>query len=105
MPRSEKGLVVGLDEPVTLRTADYSSFRSASEEFGRRTPSPVPAKLAMAFAGRVGGELLKLTNSPGVIRPAMIEEELGLERFAVVNDFGAVAHALASLDANAFAHV
>ena len=52
----------------------------------------------MAFAGPVGGEVLKLTNNPWVIRPALMSDRLGVERFTVVNDFGAVAHAVASLD-------
>jgi glucokinase len=101
----DQGRVIALDEPVTLRTADYASFQSAWEEFGRRTLGLVPAEVAMAFAGRTGGELLKLTNSQWVIRPASIQEELGLERFTLVNDFGAVAHAVASLNEDAFAHV
>ena len=56
----------------------------------------------MAFAGPVGGELLKLTNNPWVIRPALMKDKLGVERFTIVNDFGAVAHAVAALDASAF---
>jgi glucokinase len=101
----EQGRVTALDEPLTLRTADYPSFLAAWGEMASRTPGPVPVELAMAFAGRAGGDLLKLTNSAWVIRPATIAEELGLERFAVINDFGAVAHAVASLDRDAFAHV
>jgi glucokinase len=100
-----EGRVIALDQPVTLRTADYSSFHSAWEEFGRQTRGSVPVELAMAFAGRAGGELLKLTNNPWVIHPAMLEEELGLERFTLVNDFGAVAHAVASIDGDAFARL
>jgi glucokinase len=40
-----------------------------------------------------------------VIRPALMSERLGVERFTVVNDFGAVAHAVASLDSSAFTHI
>jgi glucokinase len=101
----DEGRVTGVEEPVTLRTADYHSFRSAWEEFGRRTPRRIPVELGMAFAGPVGGDLLKLTNSPWVIRPATMQKELGLERFTVVNDFGAVAQAVACLEEKAFAHV
>ena len=49
--------------------------------------------------------MLKLTNNPWVIRPALMSERLGVERFTVVNDFGAVAHAVARFDGSAFAHV
>jgi glucokinase len=58
----------------------------------------------MAFAGPVGGELLKLTNNPWVIRPALMHEKLGVERFTIVNDFGAVAYAVATLDGSAYTH-
>lgn len=99
------GRVVELGEPVTLKTSEHASFQTAWEDFGRRAGTPLPDELAMAFAGPVGGELLKLTNNPWVIRPALMSEKLGVERFIVVNDFGAVAHAVAALGENDFRHV
>lgn len=99
------GRVVELSEPVTLKTAEHASFQTAWEEFGRRSGSPLPDELAISFAGPVGGELLKLTNNPWVIRPALMMDQLGVARFTIVNDFGAVAHAVASLDGSAFTHL
>ncbi len=99
------GRVVELGEPVTLKTSEHASFQTAWEEFGRRSGVALPDALSMAFAGPVGGELLKLTNNPWVIRPALMAEKLGVERFTVVNDFGAVAHAVANLDARAYSHL
>ena len=101
----EGGRVAGLSEPVTLKTAEHASFQTAWEEFGRRTGEPLPRELAIAFAGPVGGELLKLTNNPWVIRPALIAEKLGVERYTIVNDFGAVSHAVAALDGSAYTHL
>ena len=100
-----RGRVADLSEPVTLKTAEHASFQTAWEEFGRRTGEPLPRELAIAFAGPVGGELLKLTNNPWVIRPALIGEKLGVERYTIVNDFGAVAHAVGSLDGSAYTHL
>lgn len=97
--------VTDLSEPVTLKTAEHASFQTAWEEFGRRTGEPLPHELAIAFAGPVGGELLKLTNNPWVIRPALIGEKLGVERYSIVNDFGAVSHAVAALDGSAYTHL
>lgn len=94
--------VTNLSEAVTLKTDQHVSFQTAWEEFGRRSGRPLPQELAMAFAGPVGGELLKLTNNPWVIRPALMAEKLAVERFTIVNDFGAVAHAVAALDSNSF---
>jgi glucokinase len=97
--------VTALDEPVTLNTADHGSFQLAWEEFARRSDGDLPPALAISFAGPVGGELLKLTNNPWVIRPALIPEKLGVSDYVVVNDFGAVAHAVAAFDGNAYTHL
>ncbi len=99
------GRVTDLSEPVTLKTAEHASFQTAWEEFGRRVGEPLPRELAIAFAGPVGGELLKLTNNPWVIRPALIGEKLGVERYTIVNDFGAISHAVAALDGSAYTHL
>lgn len=97
--------VAAMDEPVTLKTADHGSFQLAWEEFGRRSDEPLPPALAISFAGPVGGELLKLTNNPWVIRPALISEKLGATDYVVVNDFGAVGHAVAAFDGSAYTHL
>jgi len=98
------GRVVSLGEPVTLKTAEHGSFQLAWEEFGRQNGG-LPNELAIAFAGPVGGEVLKLTNNPWVIRPALIKERLGVDRYVVVNDFGAVAYAVATLPNEHFSHL
>ena len=101
----DAGHVVSLGEPVTLKTAEYASFRTAWEEFGRQSGGELPAALGMAFAGPVGGELLKLTNNPWVIRPALMEEKLGVTEYRIVNDFGAIAFAVAELGEGDFIHL
>ena len=101
----DSGHVVSLGEPVTLRTAEHASFRTAWEEFGRQAGHDLPDALGMAFAGPVGGELLKLTNNPWVIRPALMEEKLGVTRYRIVNDFGAIAHAVAEFGEEHFLHL
>ena len=99
------GRVIDLGEPVTVKTSEFASFQHAWQEFGRRIEEPLPHELAIAFAGPVGGEVLKLTNNPWVIRPALMQEKLGVERFVIVNDFAAIAHAVAGLDSSAYRHV
>jgi glucokinase len=101
----EGGRVIDLGEPVTVKTSEFASFQHAWQEFGRRIEEPRPHELAIAFAGPVGGEVLKLTNNPWVIRPALMQEKLGVERFVVVNDFAAIGHAVAGLDGAAYRHV
>jgi len=99
------GKVVKLGEPVTLKTAEHGSFQLAWQEFGRRSGGELPNELSIAFAGPVGGEMLKLTNNPWVIRPALIKDRLDVDRYTIVNDFGAVAHAVASLPDADFQHL
>jgi glucokinase len=101
----EEGRVVALGEPVTLRTSDHGSFQLAWQEFGRQPGIDLPNELAIAFAGPVGGEVLKLTNNPWVIRPALIKERLDVDRYTIVNDFGAVAYAVATLGDDHFKHL
>ena len=101
----EDGRVVALGEPVTLKTSDHGSFQLAWQEFGRQAGTDLPNELAIAFAGPVGGEVLKLTNNPWVIRPALIKERLDVDRYTIVNDFGAVAYAVATLGDENFKHL
>jgi glucokinase len=99
------GRVVSLGEPVTLRTADHASFQIAWQEFGRVAGIALPDALGMAFAGPVGGDVLKLTNNPWVIRPFLMKERLGVRQYSIVNDFGAVAHAVAQFGPEHFEHL
>ncbi len=94
-----------LDEPCTLKTSDFSSLQGAWEEFRRQSPGPQPRGAAIAFAGPLGGDTLKLTNNEWQIRPASLAGELGVEACNVVNDFGAVAHAVARLPESDFRHI
>lgn len=105
MAEIDDGRVVGLDEPVTLKTSEHGSFQLAWHEFGRRAGIDLPNELAIAFAGPVGGDVLKLTNNPWVIRPALIKERLDVDRYTIVNDFGAVAYAVATLGHEHFRHL
>jgi glucokinase len=101
----EGGRVASLGSICTLKTAEHASLQTAWEEFGERLGKPLPRIAGIAVAGPVQGEVLKLTNNPWVIRPAMVPEKLGVDRFTLVNDFGAVAHAVAQLDDTHFRHV
>lgn len=99
------GNVVSLGEPITLRTAEHGSLQLAWQEFGRRLGEPLPTAAAMAVAGPVGGEIIKFTNNPWIIRPALVHERLGAETHVIVNDFEAVAHAVAHAGPEYFIHL
>lgn len=99
------GRVVALDPPLTLKTGDYATFQSAWEEFARHVGTELPREIAIAFAGPVAGELLRLTNNPWIIQPAQLRSALHVDRFILLNDFGAIAHAVATLGDGEFDHI
>ncbi|HEX6661749.1 MAG TPA: glucokinase [Sphingomicrobium sp.] len=105
MAQVEDGNLISLGDPITLKTAEHASFQLAWQEFGRRAGIELPNELAIAFAGPVGGEVLKLTNNPWVIRPYLMKERLGVDRYTIVNDFGAVGYAVATLGDEHFRHL
>ena len=101
----EDGRVVSLGSECTLKTAEHASFQIAWEDFGSWLGRPLPSAAAVALAGPVQGEVLKLTNNPWVIRPASLPDLLGVDRYSLVNDFAAIAHAVAQLDDSRFNHL
>ena len=99
------GRVVSLSEPVTLLTRDHATLATSWEAFGRMLGRDLPRAAALAVACPVTGETLKLTNNPWVIRPGSLKQELGVEAVTLVNDFGAVGHAVSALSPAHFAHL
>lgn len=93
---------ITLGEATTLKTADHASFQTAWEAFAALHGGKLPRATAIAIAGPVKAELIKFTNNPWIIRPALIPEKLGVEAFTLVNDFGAVGHAVARAGAEHF---
>lgn len=96
---------IALRDPVTLHTSDHASFQTAWEDFRNRMGGTLPPRVAIAVAGPVGGEVIRFTNNPWIIRPALLPERLGVEAFTLVNDFAAVAHAVAAAPASQFLHL
>ena len=96
---------ISLSEPETLHTEDHASFQTAWEDFRGRMGGSLPPRVSMAIAGPVGGEVIRFTNNPWIIRPALVREKLGVEEYCIVNDFEAVAHAVARVDEDQFIHL
>lgn len=91
---------ITLGEPETLHTSDHASFQTAWEDFRSRRGGTLPRAVSIAIAGPVGGEVIRFTNNPWIIRPALVPEKLNVDEYTIVNDFAAVAHAVARADAD-----
>ncbi|GBR02669.1 glucokinase [Gluconobacter cerinus] len=101
----ENGTVAELGEAVTLKCAEHASLALAWEAFGRTLDRPLPREAGIAVACPVTGEILKMTNNPWVIHPTQLASRLHLDNFVLVNDFGAVAHAVAQVDSSYMRHL
>ncbi|WP_374385481.1 glucokinase [Sandaracinobacter sp.] len=87
---------IALEHIVKLKVADHASLQGAFETYRQGLARPVPAQAAIALAAPTDVELITLANNPWVIRPALAAERLGLESVMFINDFAAVAHAVAA---------
>ncbi len=101
----ENGRVVRLDDEVTMKTVDHASLQLAWQAFGKTLDRPLPRAAAIAVASPIGGDLIKLTNNPWIIRPALVKERLDVDSYILVNDFGAIGHAVAQLGLDHFEHL
>ncbi|KTE23321.1 MULTISPECIES: glucokinase [unclassified Sphingopyxis] len=99
------GRVVALGAETTLHTKDHASFQTAWQDFEHRQGGTLPRAVAIAIAGPTRGEIIRFTNNPWIIRPALIGEKLNVDRHVLVNDFEAVGHAVAQAGPEYFAHL
>ena len=99
------GGAISLGEPETLHTKDHASFQTAWEDFRERCGGSLPPRAALSVAGPVGGEVIRFTNNPWIIRPSLMQSKLGVDQFTIVNDFAAVAHAVARAPDDQFLHI
>lgn len=93
---------IALGEPVTLRTRDFPGIEAAWTGFAEALGSPLPRVAAIAIAAPVTGSIVRMTNGAWVIESSGLPARLGLESYSIINDFGAVAHAVARLPDAAF---
>ncbi|WP_295490454.1 glucokinase [Sphingorhabdus sp. EL138] len=101
----QDGRVLALGEAITLKTAEHASFQTAWQEFERLNGAPLPRAAAIAIAGPVGADIIQLTNNPWIIRRSMMCHALQVDDFVIVNDFGAVGHAVAQAGPEYFQHL
>ena len=96
---------IELSEPVTLKTSDFASLETAWEAYAKQSGEPLPEAAAIAIAGPVTGETVRMTNTSWVLHTGALDDQLGIEKVTVVNDFGAVAHAVARAAEKDLVHI
>lgn len=96
---------ISVAEPVTLKTGDHPDIEHAWNEFERRCGCAIPRAAAIAIAGPVAGETVRMTNNSWVLHTGALDEQLGLDAVTVLNDFAAVTHAVARAPDDQFLHV
>ncbi|MGQ0588971.1 MAG: glucokinase [Sphingosinicella sp.] len=79
------------------RTREYPGLEAAWARFAAEAGEPLPRDAALAVAAPIEGEVLRFMNSDWRIPRFEIAGALGLERLTLLNDFGAVAHAVSAL--------
>lgn len=80
-------------------------MQTAWQAFEKKLDRPVPTSAAIAVASPITGDVIRLTNNPWVIRPSLIPERLGADTWTIINDFGAIGHAVAQLPPEDFDHL
>jgi glucokinase len=105
LAKLDNGRVAALEDACTFKTAEYASLQTAWEAFEAHIGRSLPDQAGIAIAGPVQGEVLKLTNCPWIIRPSLFADKVGVQRHSLVNDFGAVGHAVAQVGDSWFRHV
>lgn len=97
--------VIALGKTMSLRTQDHTGIESAWRAFGQIAGNSLPDDAAVAIAAPIGGETVRMTNAGWSFRAAGLAERLGLSRTVLLNDFAAVAHAVAGAPRDALVHI
>jgi glucokinase len=102
---SASGTAIALGRVTALKTGDYASLQTAWEEFGRVVGAPLPRAASIAIAAAVTGDTIRMTNNSWIFRADSIAGQLGLDAVTLINDFGAVAHAVARASDSELVHI
>lgn len=81
------------------RTREYEGLGAAWERFAREVGGDLPKSASLAVAAPIEGDVLRFMNSDWRIGRWTVASELGLDRLVLLNDFGAVAHAVSVMTA------
>jgi glucokinase len=91
-----------IGEMRKYRTREAAGLADVWGKFARDTGGALPRAAAIAVAAPIEGDTLTFMNSDWRIARFGIADEIGLDRLTLLNDFGAVAHAVSVMGADEF---
>lgn len=94
-----------LGEMGRYRTREHEGLASAWRAFARDSGGSLPDAAAFGVAAPFEAEMLRFVNSDWTIDKRSIGSQLGLSRLTLLNDFGAVAHAVSVLGGDELEYV
>ena len=84
------------------RTRDYPDLPSTWRKLATDVGEPLPQAASLAVAAPFGPEVLAFPNSGWTLDTRTVADDLGISKCHLLNDFGAVAHAVSSFGAADF---
>lgn len=87
------------------RTSEHDGLAGVWSRFAAEAGAPLPDAAAVAVAAPIGEDVLRFVNSNWTIDTQTVKRDLGVETLTLLNDFGAVAHAVQTLAPDEFIHV
>lgn len=91
-----------LGEMRKYRTRECEGLGSAWAKFARDSGAALPRAAAIAVAAPIEGDILTFMNSDWRIDRHGLAAALGLDALTLLNDYGAVAHAVSVMGADGF---
>jgi glucokinase len=89
-----------IGEMRRYRTREQAGLEAAWARFARDCGGDLPRAAAIAVAAPIEGDVLTFMNSDWRIDRHGLAGALGLDRLTLLNDFGAVAHAVSAMAAD-----
>lgn len=86
-----------LRDIVAVPTADHPTLAVALADYLKKIGRAAPPWCAIGIANPITGDQVQMTNSPWSFSIEAVRQQLGFERFIVINDFTALALAIPDL--------
>lgn len=88
----------GVHDLVYLECRDYTGPAEAAEAYLKKVGARRPDVGVLAVAGPAEDDMVGFTSIPWAFRKSRLQQDLGLEKLEVMNDFQAVAMAIPDID-------